>query len=842
MTKQWFRRFPINDLTWGINIRDYPSEIEDKQAIEIENFNFKGNKLVSSNWVKIVDNPPSPSRLLWLTKDSDDIYTIKKEWLYKNWDLTNKQNVYDIVFTDNPDGKIWSVGINGINMVIRGGFANNEDVAFNSIVAQLKTKLGGSYRVKYIGKKTITIEANDYSLISFTKPNLVKQAQLTSWNEHTNIDIVIDGKIHSLSGVTYTYARDAILALKASLDTFDYYSEADGDTLIIARTDGNPVSIISTKPMQYTYKVTGNASSIGNPSQINLGIGGSSGPVTTKSLSAMFDGKSVSYNYPYWTDDGNRGFNYDYGGFAGLNSVGLSNKEQEGGILARLTYDALSDASVYVRGAPTQIPTSGADKRRLTFDVRRKDYARMANSDSVTYYSNGKTVTQDSGRFNVVETAHLASLTVSPYKETVNKVTNTWVKLWWQTLYQMVIWNTWTLLIDRRGIDSVFIKKDWTPKELHVSQVWVPSVWIIYLGKIILGWYKDSDNIIFSKTYSPTNEDDIYDFSSYSAGWQSVSWGNKWTITWFFVWENWLYVFKENEVWYSSKEKDNWSIFNFVFNRITSNGALNQEVITSVNEDIFYYDHKNRAVRRLGYEKDLTTLRDVAVSREIEGILKDLPIDQTYATSSFSYPNYKLSVRSNNASKLIETYPWDVFREDKPLVWLKYANDLNLIYNVENKSWTIEQKSYNGTLLDTTHSYEDVMWDSNGKAYIDNVWNIQLDGTYLSKEYTFTTDVQYKVFWEFEIVWDIIPEAWETKSLEIELLLDWNPIELQVDNDPSKRIITSNSNKLRFRERIELYDDGRAFQFRLKHKWKWKVEISDVNIKWKREKGYEDYY
>jgi len=61
---------------------------------------------------------------------------------------------------------------------------------------------------------------------------------------------------------------------------------------------------------------------------------------------------------------------------------------------------------------------------------------------------------------------------------------------------------------------------------------------------------------------------------------------------------------------------------------------------------MFYLDWKNRAVRRLGYEQNLTTLRDVAISKEIAEEFKSLPESQPMATSHFIYPNYQLSLSS----------------------------------------------------------------------------------------------------------------------------------------------------------------------------------------------------
>ena len=47
MTKRNYKPFRIEDLTGGINTRDYASEIENKQSVDLINWNFEGNKLVS---------------------------------------------------------------------------------------------------------------------------------------------------------------------------------------------------------------------------------------------------------------------------------------------------------------------------------------------------------------------------------------------------------------------------------------------------------------------------------------------------------------------------------------------------------------------------------------------------------------------------------------------------------------------------------------------------------------------------------------------------------------------------------------------------------------------------
>jgi len=89
-----------------------------------------------------------------------------------------------------------------------------------------------------------------------------------------------------------------------------------------------------------------------------------------------------------------------------------------------------------------------------------------------------------------------------------------------------------------------------------------------------------------------------------------------------------------------------------------------------VRQEIIYYDDKSKSVRRLAYERDQITLRDSAISDEIEPIFHTLATDQTNATSSYLYPNYKLFLRSEFAGT--------------------DYNDVCLTYNVHNKSWATE--------------------------------------------------------------------------------------------------------------------------------------------------------
>ena len=389
--------------------------------------------------------------------------------------------------------------------------------------------------------------------------------------------------------------------------------------------------------------------------------------------------------------------------------------------------------------------------------------------------------------------------------------------------WNIVVWQDWWVLYVDKDNGWAYYYYDWMRAKIWTEDVGEPTVWTIYNGKIVLGWYEWNDNIVFSKTSSPTQPLNLLNFTDYSAGWQSVSWWDKWLITWMLVWENWIYIFKNNSIWYSNSEKDDVDSlsFNLIFNKITSNWALTQNVITEVDQETLYLDWKTRAVRRLSYEQNLTTLRDTRISNQIQKLLDELPEEQPLATSSFSYPNYQLSL-TDWTTATIQYGNWDAY----------HLNNKHFVYNVENKSWTTRD-----WITDMIVSYDWHFAHSDWKVYIDFKWNTSQDWESLSKEYTFLDDVDFKRLWEVEIIWDIRGEGW-TKKLHIEVIVDWEASEIWLDGNIYRRTVEASDGELnRFREKIDLFDEWRIIQFKLYHEWEGRVELSDVNfqirgIKW----------
>ncbi len=385
------------------------------------------------------------------------------------------------------------------------------------------------------------------------------------------------------------------------------------------------------------------------------------------------------------------------------------------------------------------------------------------------------------------------------------------IALWWDLVF--FTFETWDE--DPHYLDGGTLAS--------VSWIGQPKYNVIYNGKWILGGY-DNDNIYYSKTAWPTTKSDIYDFSAYAAGSQSV-WGNStWVITGLSVGESGLYAFKTDEVLLSNSVKDTWTDFSFIFNTVTNTWAINQYTIAPVKQDLFYYDGKQKAVRRLSYERDLVTLRDTTISDEIEPIFATLADDQTNATASYLYPNYKLFMRSRFA-------------------WIDY-NDVCLTYNVHNKSWTTETGKAcfvsHGWFLGST--FEGKVWKDDELPWKE--WER------LSKEWDFWDWVDNKRYGELEI----IGKLQSTLTLYVDVYVNWQleeTIDINVDENVSWTLWTrtlgtsvlasgsTNEQLVSFRERRNLWLEGQYVTIGYRYEWIGDVEISQENIQWKPIKGYE---
>lgn len=797
MSKKNYTAFRLDDLTWGINARDYPSEIEDKQSLSLLNWNFDWNQLVTSKWYE-QKLDTGWDKIWWITLDWNDVWHISDWTLYKNW--TEQEENWGVFISSKNLPTYWNqfavyllyyITIDWVEYTVSGSDITSR---VNDLISKLTT--AGWYQINatndwfFLSKSSwpITVTTTKGSALYYSvsaSPTITStNFYYLKWridNNYFNLSYNIDSSaqirqhlysLHNFSIANYFwtlwygsryvfYLKRNVAWLTVTYDISDSTNYQGWWTLV------NWVATATTSLSSWENALWATTSSIDN---VSLTIYWTAYTATWTSLyDCLFNLRPILIWAWFWAEILYNSWTTRY---------------------YILVYDKTNNnnVSLFSNWSAKSWMTEFKDWLSIsTWDFMWANY--LSPQMSITTLSVGSAF------------GWIVDINVTPYWQLVIDRDE-----WWASLYK----------------DNLYIP-------IWVSSVWTPKAWTIYKGKIVLWWYWN-DNIVFSQTSTPTAPLSFLNFSSYSAWWQSVSAWNKWNITWFKVWENWLYVFKDNEIWSTNTENDNSpTSFNFIFSKITSTWALNQSVITDVQQDTFYLDWKNRSVRRLSYEANVSSLRDSRVNDEIRELFLSLPEEQPLATSSFAYPNYKLSLTDNSWWTI--TYPnWKTY----------YLNTINFVYNVDKKSWTIE---YNGKNYLRSNSW--YFCDSLWFIYKDDVWNIKEDWTHISKEYTFWDDVSFKRYWLLEITWDIKSEwVWKTKELEIEVLVDDESVEIgDSDISPNKRkIISTDGELVRFKETIDLFDDWQTFKFKLSHNWDWYVKVSDVNILYRPTKIKPEYF
>lgn len=822
MTKKTFKPFRIEDLTGWLNTKDYPSEIEDKQATWIENFNFSWNKLVSEKG--IVDSWISNTPWIWaLTIDTWDVWSVADNKVYKNGaEITSKNwarikvnwisKTFNIEVLDDawnivtnqvdtmeyfPTWVYYYIDINAVEYKVQW---NNADEIYENLSVLLIadwyiTSLTNNYL--YITYSTaITVTIPSYITYVIYLSNIISASSVYWYDEWVkwfsyNINWWVQQNLHTTS-TTDDYdtlfdfdkaIRDqfynSIVSLWLDLDVSKWYLspyfEEDWTwTIWWAENELWYASIILSRVNSIDIKAS--PINVDNVAQLD-------DTFALYDESALYADADVTFILRQWKVDEQ---------ILDLTVLWINSNSQ---LLAYLVANGYPN-SVIIEGKYTGAWTTPATVNWILPLTSANRTASPINTNLVS-----SSVAMATNWYDLNEN----SFNINTNTFTNDTVVSTLPSLWRSNI---TIGNLWQLIINKDDWWAYYYTDD-VMYSIWDDAVGLPTVGTIYNGKIVVGWYDWNDNIVFSQTSTPSQPLNLLNFADYSAGWQSISWWDKWLITWMMVWENWLYIFKDNSIWYSNSEKDvAWVAFNLIFRKITSNWALSQNTITEVDQEIFYLDWKNRAIRRLWYEQNLTTLRDVSISREIAEEFKNLPEDQPMATSHFAYPNYQISL-SSWLSGTVEYNNGNTYN----------VNDIHFIYNVENKSWTT--RTWINTMLVSDKWY---FASNDGKVYIDFKWDTVEDWVMTSKLYTFWDDIMYKKFSRFDIVWQIKPEAWQEKTMIIEIWIDWEKID--------ERTFTKDVDT-QIKEKIDLYDIGQSLQFKIRHSWLGSVEIYDAQIHYK---------
>lgn len=371
---------------------------------------------------------------------------------------------------------------------------------------------------------------------------------------------------------------------------------------------------------------------------------------------------------------------------------------------------------------------------------------------------------------------------------------------------------------------------------------------IFYQGRLFLAQYYAgatpkvfSNVMLFSKSIS-TNADlaPMFDFSALDSSSQAI-WGGA-PITGFAIGQNNMYVVKNNaffklwEVIVSKNTSDVIIWVAFPSDQVTQTGAVNQECVVNVDQDIFYFDGQN--YRRLSYEQNILALKDSSISDEVSLEIRALPLDQSKATCFYVYPYFKGYLRSEFSSD----------------------NDVGFVYNVIKKSWSRE----NGKVMrHSTSGYDSA--SSKQVAFFGSVYDGSVcsddktlafngasrTGEWISKEYDFGDEIDMKRLTQCELAWSITP--WFSVNFQI-LTSDWKIVDERTITETTLETSTTGTvtagsalagagwepwlTKVWFRERYEEFYDSSSFRFRFTYEGTGYFELTSLNLMFRFVKAY----
>ena len=283
--------------------------------------------------------------------------------------------------------------------------------------------------------------------------------------------------------------------------------------------------------------------------------------------------------------------------------------------------------------------------------------------------------------------------------------------------------------------------------EIEINWLWDnywPTVSIVHNGRLYFWWWpewaKYSNMVSWWGRELPdetswditTSVSYLFDFvrdlnsatwiiPNYSPWWEPI-WDDD-PITAFFVNRDDFYIWKRNSV-HKAKIQINktWDIYESAYldsTKYTNTWVKNQEVVQDVNDSTFYYDWVK--INRLKDEISNSEY-DIFLSRPIQSFLKCLPEKQDHATSVFSYPYYKLFLRTDPNSS---------------------TNDIWIVFNVEEQSFSIQDNVFVDHSW-TGYDRQNNNWRGFWQGYFDN-----------------------------RIIKDWISETWDWSPREFEYIWPW---------------------------------------------------------------------
>lgn len=431
-------------------------------------------------------------------------------------------------------------------------------------------------------------------------------------------------------------------------------------------------------------------------------------------------------------------------------------------------------------------------------------------------------------RLNIDKTT-ITLIAISPLKTTKIswlsfKLTNTYLCIWWSGILN-------TPLYAFKLNESTGVITAWDAGITGVVLSTYPKTVCYDNARLIVGGDPNQPWVVyFSRPASATNPEYAFDFSWSWSGAKVVSTG--WRISAIFRNNDKLFIGTDTEI-YSGEFTASDTLSTTLF---ANSGILCHEAVCDVNQDTLYFDGFD--VRRLSYEANILALKDSSISDKIRNTLRLLPewsvawqYKRDLVTTSFIFPLYKLYTRTTFAD----------------------INDIAFVYNVIDKSWSVESVNVKSTCLISYNKHS--LLTTNGSLDILEVkdvdWNDWDAKTfkYLSWEFVFGDDVDYKRFVQYEVFGEITDEVQATIYIYIDGNLKYQKdTTLKPLSTPTLGATTFGSSLFgsnsaqdtlsAFRERLDFFLEGRSIQVGIECTDISRIKIDGHNFQYKFIQAY----
>jgi hypothetical protein len=161
-------------------------------------------------------------------------------------------NVYTLTVA-NPDDQIFSIWVDWQEKSFSIPNYFSSTLAYQDLESQLQSWLAAYYTIAWDSWTWFTISKENKQPIVFTSPNHIKKIQLSNWNEHVSLDIIVDWVTYSYDWVTYPTSAGVISSLFTSLWWSYLRKIPASSTLLIGLSDWTNPNVTFIEDNRYTY-------------------------------------------------------------------------------------------------------------------------------------------------------------------------------------------------------------------------------------------------------------------------------------------------------------------------------------------------------------------------------------------------------------------------------------------------------------------------------------------------------------------------------------------------------------------------------------------------------------